>query len=399
MKKFLVIAVTLILACTFASPSLAANYDNYVETAEQYVAAVNQQNISEMITLFTSNQQDILTRVYTNPENIQNKIGYLNIKNTTLVDLQEISLESYAPFTSLEQYTSLYGDSLKAYLLSEDCSVYHENKYNYNGINYSILLLANENGEIKIVEDAAVPLALLDNLIKARSANDIQSLQQARNIAYARALGVITNAEGTILDINDGEHDIDESDYIGTHFSHYPITADLDYPHVRPETIDVLISNTGTIKTVDFNLYCKNVLPNEWYPTWPEESLKAGALCVKMVGWFRVEAPKYTGYDITDTTGDQKYIENSTTTATSSAYNEVINLSMHCTIAQGGYLFYAAYLSGTSGQIGEESSGTVLQHGTKKLDDDGYTYKNILRYYYDGSQRTYGNDIAFYYTT
>ena len=391
--------LTISIICFCVCPAFAENNDSYTNTINDFVTALNQQNMPQVINLFSTEQQEDMTKTFIqNTDNIQNKVGYLNIKSAVISSLQEISKDVYAPFTNMAHYEDQYGDTIKVYLLGKDCTVHLEDKYNYNGVNYSVLVLAEENSSVKIVEDAAVPLQLLDQLLQTRSTPNLQAIQKARNVVYARTMGLVVNDEGTILDINDGEHDIDSTQYVGTNIIDYPIVLNNDYPHTRPSTIKVMLNN-GTIKTVDFHLYCKNVLPNEWGPSWPSASLQAGALCVKMVGWWRVENPKYNGYDIKASTADQVYIENSSNAATSGAYNEVTNWGMHVKLSQGGYLFYPAYLSGTAGQIGERSSGTVLQHGTKKLAEEGSSFLSILSYYYDGSSRTYGNDIELFYTT
>ena len=62
---------------------------------------------------------------------------------------------------------------------------------------------------------------------------------------------------------------------------------------VIPQTIDVRVTGLAICEpemkyqtqTLDFKEYVKGTLPNEWYPTWHEESLKAGALAVKMYAW------------------------------------------------------------------------------------------------------------------
>ena len=36
-------------------------------------------------------------------------------------------------------------------------------------------------------------------------------------------------------------------------------------------------TSSGDIEKIGFYDYCKNVLPNEWVASWPEEALKAGA--------------------------------------------------------------------------------------------------------------------------
>ncbi|MFV0518441.1 MAG: SpoIID/LytB domain-containing protein, partial [Aminipila sp.] len=143
--------------------------------------------------------------------------------------------------------------------------------------------------------------------------------------------------------------------------------------------------------TVDFYEYCKNVLPNEWGASWGSESLKAGAMCVKMVGWFRVESAKYPGrgYDVKDTDADQVYKPNSAKTSCTNAIKAIGSTG----IQSASYLFFPRYLSGTEGyyEVGGWDGGTVSQWGTKKFADNGYDYLHMLHYYYDYTPRLDGN--------
>jgi hypothetical protein len=85
-----------------------------------------------------------------------------------------------------------------------------------------------------------------------------------------------------------------------------------------PETIRVrMTSNVATcdpdaaytVEVVDFNEYVKNVLPNEWYLSWPYESLRAGAMAVKMYAWQIVaDGGKYDDADVFNSVCDQVYI-------------------------------------------------------------------------------------------
>ncbi len=60
-----------------------------------------------------------------------------------------------------------------------------------------------------------------------------------------------------------------------------------------PETVYVRVTGqsecsdvmTYHVEVVPFKDYVKGVLPNEWFRTWEEEALKAGAVAVKMYGW------------------------------------------------------------------------------------------------------------------
>jgi hypothetical protein len=64
-----------------------------------------------------------------------------------------------------------------------------------------------------------------------------------------------------------------------------------------------------TVEVVDFKQYVKNVLPNEWYASWPRESLRAGALAAKMYTWQIVaNGGRYDDADVYDSVCDQVYI-------------------------------------------------------------------------------------------
>ena len=92
--------------------------------------------------------------------------------------------------------------------------------------------------------------------------------------------------------------------------------SQLDEP--LPETIRVRIAeDVGicdlnapyTVEVVEFNEYVKNVLPNEWYSSWPYESLRAGAMAVKMYAWQLTAAGgRYDDADVFNSVCDQVYI-------------------------------------------------------------------------------------------
>jgi hypothetical protein len=58
-------------------------------------------------------------------------------------------------------------------------------------------------------------------------------------------------------------------------------------------------------QVIDFEYYVKHVLPSEWIAAWPGESLRAGAMAVKMFGWFWVQYPGT--WDVRDDVCDQVY--------------------------------------------------------------------------------------------
>lgn len=65
------------------------------------------------------------------------------------------------------------------------------------------------------------------------------------------------------------------------------------------------------VKVLDFLDYCKHVLPNEWDEHAPDESLKTGAMAVKMYAWYKVAvtpSAQVGEADVYDSTRDQKFL-------------------------------------------------------------------------------------------
>lgn len=141
----------------------------------------------------------------------------------------------------------------------------------------------------------------------------------------------------------------------------------------------------------------KNVLPNEWYSTWPSESLKAGAMAVKMYGWYHVYHPKWPSLnaDVKDTTADQVFIDNSEVSTTTTAINNVGGVGFE---NSDGNVFETQYLAGTKDQPGTQSSGKMSQWGTKYWADKGTkNYVEMAHYYYDNSDKSTDAIATFSY--
>ncbi|MCY0876831.1 MAG: SpoIID/LytB domain-containing protein [Firmicutes bacterium] len=89
--------------------------------------------------------------------------------------------------------------------------------------------------------------------------------------------------------------------------------ANTAYPAVIRVAIRSYNNPVGPIlyvQTLGFQEYCEDVLPNEWFPTWNTESLKAGAIAVKMYAWYHTLHPVTTDgftYDVDNTTNFQQF--------------------------------------------------------------------------------------------
>ena len=124
--------------------------------------------------------------------------------------------------------------------------------------------------------------------------------------------------------------------------------------------------------------------------------MKAGAQAVKFVGWYRVYNAKYLGkgYDVKDSTVDQVYKEGTEVASCTNAINAVGGIGME---NSNNEIFYPSYRAGTSGTAGTKYGGILYQYGSQYLANQGYTYDNILDYYYSYSTVSPGAITTFSY--
>ncbi|KUO94645.1 SpoIID/LytB domain-containing protein [Ferroacidibacillus organovorans] len=139
------------------------------------------------------------------------------------------------------------------------------------------------------------------------------------------------------------------------------------------------------VQTVGFEEYCKDVLPNEWYPSWNQEALKAGAVAVKMFGWYHTLHPVTQSgftYDVDNTTNYQqfKYLSGQTVTdqAVQDTWNEVYTLPT----GEIKELSYRAGLPNRENR-GFLSTNIMSQWGSEYFGHVArMLYPNILNLYY-----------------
>ena len=421
MKKYassILKPITMMTSLMSFSIAFAAENDpifaksDYEEVLTEFGNAFNAQDIQKLAESYCTEQKAELLML--DAQNSVEKVGVWDIISAENVFTKELSEETLARWVELDDYKLQYGDTVRGYLVGEDLEVYQEDRYFHNGINFSLRVLAVENGEVKVIEDLKAPLRLIESEVDQLTLSKSNDMQMAITIAQARTKGFIVGGDGTILGINIAsleklaseqgltkeeyclQNGIDEEQWpspekvIGKNINSLASTLGIEIPYYKPDYIRVKLNN-GTITTVDFYSYIKDVLPNEWYSSDESEALKAGAMCVKMVGWFRVadETHSSDGYDVN--MSDQTYKANTATTNCTNAINAISGIGMHVV---DGYLFYPSYWNGNRDQKGEQSSGKLEQLGTQVLAKEGKGYFDILRYYYDYSSRISYSTIA-----
>lgn len=163
--------------------------------------------------------------------------------------------------------------------------------------------------------------------------------------------------------------------------------------YLVPETIDVRITGEQMcydgiryhVETIDFKEYVKGVMVNEWGHNWDEESLKVGAVAIKMYAWSYIEAGgKYYDADVYDCHWDQVYNPDlryeSTDKAVDDTWDQVL---IHKNSGDLIRTYYNAWYGGC--QERKLEGQCIGQWNSKFRADNGMSYEDILYAYYDNS--------------
>lgn len=161
-----------------------------------------------------------------------------------------------------------------------------------------------------------------------------------------------------------------------------------------PSTIRILRTSDSTMVTRDCRTYVKEVLPNEWIPSWNESSLQAGAMAVRNFGWWWVNnGPNgYVNgqcYDVRDDTGSQVWLQNSSTSTTNAAVDAIWSASRATrNDGSGSKIFPTYYKAGNPNEVCGQWNGVAApgndmsQNGSQTCAVGGQKWPGIFRTYY-----------------
>lgn len=140
------------------------------------------------------------------------------------------------------------------------------------------------------------------------------------------------------------------------------------------------------VKTVPFDDYIVNSLPNEWMPSWSQDSLQAGAIAVKMFAWYKTLNPTVLDgweFDVDNTTNFQMYLEGNRSDATDQAHNAVRNLAY---ALPDGTIVELNYRAGYEGDPNWQyrNANMMAQWGSQYWAEQGFNALEILQWYYQG---------------
>lgn len=353
----------------------------------------------DSFTQYMCNDEQKYYEYYFANEELQD--GIKQIQGMKLINTYAVDRNTAKNEWLVDEYPILeHSNEIYTFIVETECIVSKENQFFFDGINYFLVVIAVEDGMLKIVQFNRPSAELLQEIVASELSVDDEEYS-----AELAGIEVIKTAEqGRVInasqeELTDGFEvvQLEQEFGIATFAADPPVISHYATYHY-PTKIKVLLDKTGKddgTEVVEVGIvdYMKNVLPNEWIPSWKEEALLAGAYCVKMVAIYRTLKPMSStgGYHLSQST--QYYKPGSNLyESTSVAIDAIYNAGMADTY---GLLFFPRYEAGTSGEAGTKGSGYVKQRGTQYLAKQGYTYQQILNYYYSGSDYSSG-DLKFF---
>lgn len=371
----LILSFSMTASIMFSSSAFALSHDSSLSSQDviyETVSAMEWQDWETYVALQCNENKADFEAFLGSKDNEDLQIGLFNIISAKVFEIKKLPVEKITAFTKIDEYLEKY-KNVSAYYVGIDYTVHEESQYYFNGVNYNLVVVGQEEGQWKIVEMSDAPI---ESLVSISLGFGSKAEAKALEIIEARISGKIISSDGQYISSLSTAKSTDE--------------------HARPDNVRVYRVNLGYTQSVDLYSYVKNVLPNEWYSTWSSESLKTGAMATKMYGWYHTYHPKWPSLnaDVKDTTADQVYIPNTEVTSTTTAINAVGSIGLE---NSGGNIFETQYLAGTSGSAGIQSTGKISQWGSKYLSDNGYGYLYICRYYYNYSDKSTGIVNTFTY--
>lgn len=156
---------------------------------------------------------------------------------------------------------------------------------------------------------------------------------------------------------------------------------------------DWVLNNRPVTDVIEMDLrdYVKNVLPNEWPNAWPAESLRAGAVAVKMFAWWRINLNaqypgvfRPEGVDVVDNTCDQVFWPNSNRPTTNAAVDFTWPYRLHYNgfVQEIHFLAYDFQCAQAQATQGGGWFRCLPQWTTKDMADQGASWQVMINQFY-----------------
>ena len=347
MKKFnrilsAFLSLTIIMSLSVSALATDVQMNSNEAMVVDYLESINSGNWDNWVSYYAPDIQGDYQAFVSNDSNLENNIGILTVSSVDVLTVKKVD-NSYAPkvYPELMKYFSSES-TYECYKVDVDITVNEDNGYFSNGISSHLVILVKDNDGWSIGTMLGCPSELNG----------------------ANALSDSTSRKG---------------------YGFFDCGSE-------PATIDVMDNNKTVHPEEPFEEFIVNVTCNEignaGYDT---DALKANIIAVKMCGWWAIKAEyrrELYGCDIKY--GDVAYKSELETTSANTqivrdAVSDLAGWRMVSSSDTGGKVFYASYFAGSANTTGK-GTGRLRQNGSNYLADSlGYSWKDILHYYYDNS--------------
>lgn len=376
----LVASAFLMLGSTHNVFAEQINFEDSEAVVKEYFNSMGT-DWNQFAELYTDEQSEGFKEFLNDSDNVQEKVGVLNVNAAMLKDVVEIKLED-ADNMLAEDYD---GQDVKVYAVGADFQVKQDSKYFSNGTSYYLLSLVNQNDQWKVNELAQIaePGSLLE---KGYTFNDEYAVTE--DMIEARQAGYLMNGEGEIFADIDG-NPVEATPYAILNKRTVPTDS---------TTISYGTYTNGVYKSkqsLKFHDYCLGVSAGEVKTTtFDGAARQAVNVAIKTYTWHYKIVPidSAHGVDIKNTMQAYKPNDVSINKKVTTDYNAVKDVWME---SNSGAIFEALYGAGSYNDAGKEG-GRLMQNGCRYLVSQGKSLYGCLHYYYDNSTASSGGAIRFF---
>lgn len=400
-----------------------------ISLISKMVNAENCQDWDEYSEYWREEHCEFLKDALHNKAYLENRTGVSNVKSAKVVMCEKVTDSSQVDIAEYVNY-----QDVQVYLVGIDYEVYETQESFYNGVNYRYYIIGKENGNYKVLDVTEAQLNYLEDVVSNEESGIVvyeaeQHTTEDLKVEIQNREDRIAEGECSEIDYtasNEGYEELSSIKPISgiTNMAYYSgsfmqTTNNMYYlcgwrgshsattkcscaraarklkVHASYSANKAKDDDGDGIIEVGKKVYLKNVLFCEMVvsETNNEEALKAVMVCAQEYAlWNMRYFAKYPnlGYDVKDTTADQKFVYGTYASNLEIYRTKVDNVyaavkDVHIHTGSNASLFETGYVDKKS--TDSDSYGTLYQNRALNLSKQGYTYKKILKDAYDNSSQ------------
>lgn len=326
-----------------------------------YYDSIDGENWGPWASYYISTERASNLNFATNAQNQADYMGILTVTSARVVTIDKVDNSRAPRYPEFMDYFESE-DNYECYMVGIDQTVKQETDYNFNGINYKlVLLLREDSGSWGIGGVSGCPFDLMQNV------EDSHPVSTAMQDYAERAIKIKQDIEGEISPLGIG---------------HGTISGN----NCEPKTINVGLGfkcANGKQMNVPFCLFVRKGAQGEiGNMNYHSEAFKACVMAVKMAGWWAALGHWRDTYGV-DIFGDFDVAYNPNNIPTANIENAYEAIENYGVQTSSGEFFYTAYLGAS--YVGSAGCGILSQNGSNTLASQGYSWRDIIHYYYDNS--------------